>query len=40
MVIELPRVVRFFLVYVTKTVKNVPNKHKLYQMVIKYPECP
>jgi hypothetical protein len=24
----------------TKTGKNVPNEHKLYQTVIKYTECP
>jgi hypothetical protein len=33
------RVARFFLVHDTKTGKNVPNEHKMYQMVIKYPKC-
>jgi serine/threonine protein kinase len=32
-------VARFFLGQDTKTGKNVPNKHKMYQMVIKYPKC-
>jgi hypothetical protein len=30
-------VARFFLVYDTKTGKNVPNEHKMYQMVINIP---
>jgi hypothetical protein len=34
------RVARFFLVHDTKTGKNVPNEHKMYQMVIKYPKWP
>jgi hypothetical protein len=34
------RVARFFLVHDTKTGKNAPNEHKMYQMVIKYPGCP
>jgi hypothetical protein len=29
------RVARFFLVRDTKTGKNVPNEHRMYQMVIK-----
>jgi hypothetical protein len=29
----------FSLVHDTKTGKNVPNEHKMYQMVIKYPKC-
>jgi hypothetical protein len=33
------RVARFFLVHDTKTRENVPNEHKMYPMVIKYPEC-
>jgi hypothetical protein len=33
------RVARFFLVHDTKTGKNVPNEHKLYQMAITYPKC-
>jgi hypothetical protein len=33
------RVARFFLVHYTKTGKNVPNEHKMYLMVIKYPKC-
>jgi hypothetical protein len=33
------RVARFFLVHNTKTGKNVPNKRKMLQMVIKYPKC-
>jgi hypothetical protein len=28
----------FFMVHGTKTGKNVPNQHKMYQMVIKYRE--
>jgi hypothetical protein len=28
----------FFLVYDTKTRKNVPNEYKMYQMIIKYPK--
>jgi hypothetical protein len=24
----------------TKWTQNVPNEHKMYQMVIKYPKCP
>jgi hypothetical protein len=31
------RVARFFLAHDTKTGKNVPNKQKMYQMVIRYP---
>jgi hypothetical protein len=27
------------LVHDTKTGKNVPNEHEMYQMVIKYPKC-
>jgi hypothetical protein len=34
------KVARFFFVHDTKTGKNVPNEHKKYQMVIKYPKCP
>jgi hypothetical protein len=34
------RVARFFLVLDTKTGKSDPKEHKMYQMVIKYPECP
>jgi hypothetical protein len=34
------RVARFFLVHDTKTGKNAPNEHTMYQMVIKYPKCP
>jgi hypothetical protein len=34
------RVARFLLVHATRTEKNVPNEHKMYQMVIKYPKCP
>jgi hypothetical protein len=36
------RVARFFLVHDTKTGKDVPvpNEHKVYQMVIKYPQYP
>jgi hypothetical protein len=37
---ERSRVARFFLVRDTKTGKNVPNEHKLYRMVIKYPKSP
>jgi hypothetical protein len=37
---EKTAVARFLLVHDTKTGKNVPNQHKMYQMVIKYPECP
>jgi hypothetical protein len=33
------RVARFFLVQNTKTGQNVPNKHKMNQMAIKYPKC-
>jgi hypothetical protein len=33
------RVARFVLVHDTKTGKNVPNEHKMYQIVIKYPQC-
>jgi hypothetical protein len=29
---------RFFLVHDTKTGKSVPNEHKMYRMVIKYPK--
>jgi hypothetical protein len=32
------RVARFFLVHYTKTGKNIPNEHKMYLMVIKYPK--
>jgi hypothetical protein len=32
------RVARFFLVHDAKKVKNVPNEHKMSQVVIKYPE--
>jgi hypothetical protein len=32
------RVARFFLAHDTKTVKNVPNEHKMYPVVIKYPK--
>jgi uncharacterized protein YdaU (DUF1376 family) len=31
---------RFLLVHDTKAGKNVPNEHKMYQMVIKFPEWP
>jgi hypothetical protein len=34
------RVARFFLLHDTKTGKNVPNEHKMYQIVIKYPKWP
>jgi hypothetical protein len=34
------RVARFFLAKDTKSRKNVPNEHKMYQMVIKYSKCP
>jgi hypothetical protein len=34
------RVARFFLEHDTKTGKNVPNEHKMYRMVIKYPKYP
>jgi hypothetical protein len=34
------RVARFFLVHGTKNMKNIPNEHKMHQMVIKYPKCP
>jgi hypothetical protein len=34
------RVARFFLVQNTKTGKNIPNFHKLYQMSIKYSKRP
>jgi hypothetical protein len=33
-------VARFLLVCDTKNGKNVPNVHKMYQIVIKYPKCP
>jgi hypothetical protein len=33
-------VARFFLVHDTKTGNNVPNEHKIYQMVIKYLKWP
>jgi hypothetical protein len=33
------RVARFYIARDTKTRKNVPNEHKMYQMVIKYPKC-
>jgi hypothetical protein len=29
---------RFFLVHDTKTEADVPNEHKMYRMVIKYPK--
>jgi hypothetical protein len=32
------RVARFFLVHDTKAGKNVPNEHKMYRMVTKYPK--
>jgi hypothetical protein len=34
------RVARFFLVQNTKTGKNIPNYHELYQMDIKYNKWP
>jgi hypothetical protein len=34
------RVARFFLLHDTKTVKNVQNEYKMYQMVMKYPKLP
>jgi hypothetical protein len=34
------RVARFFLVHDTKSGTNVPNEHKMYQMVIKYTKYP
>jgi hypothetical protein len=34
------RVARFFSVYGTKNRNNVPNEHKRYHIVIKYPKCP
>jgi hypothetical protein len=34
------RVARFFLVHDSKTGKNVPNAHKIYQTAIKYPKSP
>jgi hypothetical protein len=33
------RVARFFSVQDTKTGNNVPNEHKVYQIVIKNPKC-
>jgi hypothetical protein len=33
------RVARFFMVHDATTGKNVPNEHKMYQIVIKYPKC-
>jgi hypothetical protein len=36
----LARVARFFLVQNTKTGKNIPNCHKMYQMAIKYFQWP
>jgi hypothetical protein len=33
------RVARFFLVQHTKPGKNIPNVHKIYQILIKYPKC-
>jgi hypothetical protein len=36
---DLSRVARFFFVHDTETGKNVPNEHKIYQMVINYPKC-
>jgi hypothetical protein len=32
------RVARFSFVHGTKSGKNVPNEHKMYQVVIKYPK--
>jgi hypothetical protein len=32
------RVARFLLAHDTKTGKNAPNEHKMYQMVVKYPK--
>jgi hypothetical protein len=34
------RVARFNFVQDTKTAKNVPNEHKIYQVVINYSKCP
>jgi hypothetical protein len=34
------RVAIFLSVHNTKNGKNIPNKHKMYQMLIKYPKCP
>jgi hypothetical protein len=34
------RVARFFLVQYTKMGENIPNYHKMYQMVVKYIKCP
>jgi hypothetical protein len=33
------RVARFSMVHDTQTGKNVPNEHKMYQMVITCPKC-
>jgi hypothetical protein len=33
-------VARFFLAHDTKTGKNVPNEHKMHQMVEEYYKCP
>jgi hypothetical protein len=35
---NLTKVARFFLVHDTKFGINVPNEHKMYRMVIKYPK--
>jgi hypothetical protein len=34
------RVARFFLVQNTKTGKNIPNYHKIYQVAVKYLQWP
>jgi hypothetical protein len=38
--ISLAQGCQIFFVYDTKTGKNVPNEHKLYQLVTKYTKCP
>jgi hypothetical protein len=38
--VQSSRVARFFLVLDTKTGKNGPTRHKMYQRVIKFPKCP
>jgi ribosomal protein S27E len=38
-VLKTTRVARFFLVHETKTGRNIPNEHKLYQIIIIYPKC-
>jgi hypothetical protein len=38
--VKYTRVARLSLVHDTKTGKNVPKEHKMYQMVTKYLKCP